>query len=398
MIKKILSFLITFLIPFYLVRFNVVAPTTLFEVFILIVFIYLLLSSSAGLYLKLKQINGYVLVGSTLFLIGSLIGLFSAPDKLVALGQIKGFIVVPILAALSLIMLGRKYEVNAKLGLYFSTFLIGLESIGEYFLHIRTIDGRVLGVYRLDAGASPNYLSLYLTPIAVLLLHDLFRQKFNYKKVIGIIVFIVLFISIILSQSRAGIGVVIIALIYECYLLLINKYDRLKVNIATAIIGLIVLMGIIFISLPHFTGPSHYSRVSTSNNIRYIIWKTTFVKIIPQHWLLGVGLGNYQHTFSQTNLHDINFSRYVAPLAVTPHNVFLSVWLDLGLIGLVGFILILVGFFKANLLKTGWAVSLLALILIGLVDTPIFKNDLGSYFWILILAGSYWASVKREIE
>jgi hypothetical protein len=74
-------------------------------------------------------------------------------------------------------------------------------------------------------------------------------------------------------------------------------------------------------------------------------------------------------------------------------------WVNIGLIGLVGFIWIVVWFYRvgsmyllaerrnnpsAALLPYILLSSMTALIFMGAIDTPYIKNDLSMFFWLLI--------------
>jgi len=83
-----------------------------------------------------------------------------------------------------------------------------------------------------------------------------------------------------------------------------------------------------------------------------------------------------------------------------PHNLYLAMWLNLGIVGLVSFIYIIaatvsrffVGFkgvldeklFGTLKLRLILFAMLLIVLIHGLFDTPFFKNDLALLFWVII--------------
>ena len=84
-----------------------------------------------------------------------------------------------------------------------------------------------------------------------------------------------------------------------------------------------------------------------------------------------------------------------------PHNLYLAVWLEAGLIGLLGFFLLIAAWFR-NLVSlrhpddgnerikktSALLMGLLGLYLaLGLVDTPFFKTDLAFIFWLILAFG-----------
>jgi hypothetical protein len=61
-------------------------------------------------------------------------------------------------------------------------------------------------------------------------------------------------------------------------------------------------------------------------------------------------------------------------------------WVNLGLLGLIGFVTILVGLYTKGLKSTPALVAVITVILVtGLVDSPYIKNDLAVLFWVVIL-------------
>ncbi|MCK4891949.1 MAG: hypothetical protein KAS78_04730, partial [Candidatus Pacebacteria bacterium] len=72
-----------------------------------------------------------------------------------------------------------------------------------------------------------------------------------------------------------------------------------------------------------------------------------------------------------------------------PHNIFLAFYLQTGLIGFIGFVLILIWFFKRmneavprsyNIINA----LMLYVLIHGFVDTTYWKNDLSLMFWLII--------------
>ncbi len=115
---------------------------------------------------------------------------------------------------------------------------------------------------------------------------------------------------------------------------------------------------------------------------RFQIYDATFV-MLRDHPILGLGLGGY----------NIRYRGFATE--PYPHDIWLTFWVELGLLGLIAFAVILFG-----LLWRGWRVwpkmegfyrpllwgVLSALVLWtvhGLVDSPYWKNDMSVEFWML---------------
>ncbi len=76
-----------------------------------------------------------------------------------------------------------------------------------------------------------------------------------------------------------------------------------------------------------------------------------------------------------------------------PHNLYLMFWLSTGVIGLVSFLWLIVLLFRTvfmieqhdgrKRMAVICAAMLVGILVHGLVDTPIWKNDLALQFWMI---------------
>jgi len=390
---KYLIFLITLALPAYLIRFSVLGiPTTLLEVLIYLVFI-------IGLVIAIKEHREFpkhaVWLPILLLLVAAVISVVISPVKLVALGEFKAFFIDPIMV-FWLILTFLKKEDFAWIfnGLVIGSIFVSGHAIFEKTIGNLTPDARVVGIF----GYSPNYLALFLTPLTALVLAYNFRLAADRKvenrtsKIIATWGTIILaLIALDLSGSRAaflalGGGIIFYLIVY----FRAQTQGKLWLKIIIGAI-LVLLVGVAWwLNRPNFTlDPAVGGRVTSSNNIRAQIWQTS-LELGSKHPFLGVGLGNFQNSFRQLTYNRVNFSAYITPLALTPHNLFLMFWLSTGLLGLVALVWLLAIFYRTGFAKlaTKPAVIILlcamtALILQGFVDTPYFKNDLSLIFWLI---------------
>ena len=72
-----------------------------------------------------------------------------------------------------------------------------------------------------------------------------------------------------------------------------------------------------------------------------MIWKSAGL-MIKNNPLFGIGPGNFQEKYMEYQKY---FPPYLEWAVPQPHNIFLAFWLESGLIGLAGFILLLLYFF-----------------------------------------------------
>ena len=408
--------------PLYLVRFSVLGiPTTALEVLI-----YLFVAAVLVLAVfrrGMRPVPRRYALPVLLFLAAAVLSTIVAPDKRAALGILKAWIVDPILFGWAVWQLPEKERVSAALATGLTVGGVGVALVALYQRMIGqvTVDGRVIGPYAwsLAENASPNYLALYLGPIAVVafgsaLAHLPPQRRLGAAEYGSVILFtasfLLLLCAIVFSYSRGGlaaVGVGVAAVLVLRWWPMTRRRPASRAVLA-GLATLALVAGMLAVRPDPSLSPEEGGRITASNNVRWEIWKTTLevlgkpspIGSLPV-WVTGVGLGNYQDYFTDFTRDRVNYDR-IAPLALTPHNFFLAVWVNLGLLGLaaVGWLLLVV--FREGLhgvvvksdrgrnVRFSLAPSipllgaLAALLAHGLLDTPYFKNDLSLLFWTLV--------------
>lgn len=378
---------ILLLLPTYLIRFSIFSiPTTLLEIVIYLVFIY-------GLYRAIKdgfrRLPLFFWLPIGLLIVSLIISVVVAPDKRIASGEFKGFFVDPILVGWLVFQFIKKEDLPKLFwSLIFSGTFVAIHTIILKILGQVTADGRVIGIF----GYSPNYISLYLAPIATLIiaygLSPMGKKKYLLSGLCAML-FAINIVALYFSGSRggflavvAGIGVYFIVLLWGW----IRKRISGQIIVAILIIFAIYTAWTFF--QPDFSvSPESGGRVATSNNLRWEIWKTS-LELGKNHPLLGVGLGNFQNAFGNLTANRPNYPEYITPQALTSHNIFIMFWLSTGILGLIAFAWLLVVFAKNALKKisddsTKIILAVMATIVFyGLIESSIWKNDLSVIFWV----------------
>lgn len=397
---------IIILAPTYLVRFSLFGlPTTLLEILIYCSAIALLICqpiATTGQRLgRFGRRYGWPIA---LFILGALMATAISPDKRTALGLLKGYILDPILFSLVLVSI-----LNTKERIYqaISAFLLsGILVAISAFLTQPNAEGRALGLYLLDVSPSPNYLALYLSPIASLAIGFYLTLKDKMLRWLSGITYILSMAALLAADSRGGLlaaGTATgLAIIYSLSRRLASAGRTVVYRIVTVVFILALLVFGWQQAKPDFS-PTASARATTSNNLRYEIWRTTVIDILPKKAVAGVGLGNYQQYFTDLTADRPNFQSYIAPWARTPHNFFLTIWTNLGLLGLIGMIWLLclvaadIRRSQVNLdISYALGLSLVGWLVHGLVDATYWKNDLSLFFWILIALAFSLRSVTAQ--
>lgn len=334
-------------------------------------------------------------LGIVFFVGGALLSFVANPFSLTGLGMLKTWFVFPLLFVwLWIEMDPDGSDVEYALLAWLSTIVIGaLISMVYFFSGAVTYDGRLTGWY-----TSPNYLAFFLSPGILLayffFFHPLFSKKRLFRSVC-FVVFILLAVTLFFTHSYGVWISLVLAVLFVVFFEKTAISWRKKLATVTV---LAVLCGSFILSE---SGSEKWQAVASfqersSLASRVTIWQAA-IRIIAERPFLGIGIGRFQEVYLTYQPH---FPPYLEWAVPQPHNLYLALWLQTGLVGLLGF-LFLVGAWMVRMMVIGVApiagasqsvcvllVALLILILVtGLVDTPFFKTDLAFVFWYCIAFG-----------
>jgi O-antigen ligase len=127
------------------------------------------------------------------------------------------------------------------------------------------------------------------------------------------------------------------------------------------------------------------------------MWGETW-QMLKDRPILGAGLAGYQQVVEP--YHD---KEYIE-IYLYPHNVILNFWSEVGILGLLAFLGIVIWFYNKGFkirdnLSAMLMAGMLVILVHGLVDVPYFKNDLAILFWILVGGMAILNTAEiREIE
>lgn len=428
-------YLTVVLLPTYLIRFSILSlPSNLLEWLILILFIIWLLKLNQTQPITfnplvwLKNLRSHNKLNNPLpklfrpplilFLIASYLATFYGPNYFTALGIWRAYFLEALIFFLICLHTLKTKEQVKKLIYALTTLAL---AIGIFGL-IQKFTGWLIPnvTWLLEPGRRvttffgyPNANGLFLAPVILLIFGNLFDDAKNFlnchcasrrsplrgeggrgvtKQSHCLLTFFQLLtitlgcLTIYWSRSAGAVAGVVAGII--AYLLFFKK-----TRIATLIIIGLIILGSLFTSLPAkiqktYIGATevHLPINPTSWQMRAQLWRED-LKLLADHPVLGAGLTGYKTLQEKykVNNHIETF--------LYPHNVFLNFYSEIGLLGLVAFIWILVAFFlfiKRGLLANDFltiasACAMVALLIMGLVDVPYFKNDLSILFYLLIL-------------
>ncbi len=218
---------------------------------------------------------------------------------------------------------------------------------------------------------SPNILGGYL--IIVLFL-SLSLAENNHRRRIWYPVPFLITAALILTKSLgAWLSFVSAFIIFFLASYKSFKYKKM-IMLAFFIFTISVILFIMF---------SRQERLLDLNNPQNSItqrldyWRTA-IAVIKDRPLLGIGPGNFKEMFLYYKVGTGTDTKYT-------HNIFLQYWAELGLLGLVGIILLIITFVKRTFQKSKYLfLAGLAFIIHNLIDNTYFIAQVSLLWWVIL--------------
>jgi len=392
MLRKIINlenliYLVIFTLPLYLIHLNFsFLKTNLLELLIGLVFLVYFFQYNSFNELKklLKNYSRYV-ISFSFILWGLLMATILNGNILKELAIIKSWFFIPVALVLIIAdIFPRKKIINLFFVFYGSALGVANLALIYLFLDKVTYDGRLEAFFN-----SPNYLAMYLAP-AIIIAGVIFSQpkQFLKKKIPSLLWIFSLSIILLAFYFTFSYASWLSALIIISWLYLRKKNNGFKKILFLLLLIILLLFSQLnkakFLALITFNPRSSWAS-------RIIIWRSAS-KLIQNHWLFGIGPGNFQSYYLAYQKFYPPYLEWAVP---HPQNFYLTIWLSGGLLALIGFFSLFIFWFRdvfPIIKKTDLAVllimqsSILLVLIHGLVDTTYFKNDLAIIFWLNFLA------------
>ncbi|HUT96151.1 MAG TPA: O-antigen ligase family protein [Candidatus Paceibacterota bacterium] len=385
-------YLIIFCLPLYLIRLKILGiPTTVLELMIYGLFAFWLINKGyKGLWAALKH-ERLLIWGIVLLMVGVSMATIFSWDLRVSAGIWKSWFIDALIFFFVVVSIIKKDDIkNIFRTLVYSGLTVSIISLVYLIQGNFNYQGRLQGIYN-----SPNFLAMALSiPLIISLfcasqkkqLHEDTGQRLSealpsvsasslimrlgLRKVFSVIVFLILVVTLFFTKSFGVLLGILAALVFG---LVIHLYQKKKIKLALGIIFLAFAIIFIFglVKIESLEGLKSF-------DARFVIWQTAW-ESFETNPITGIGPGTFEDYFPP-------YPKWGVP---QPHNVFLAFLLQTGIVGFVGFILILIWFFSSCGRSTaGWQLLLLLIMIYilahGLVDTTYWKNDLSIIFWLII--------------
>lgn len=367
-------------LPLYVVRFKYgPVSTTLLEGLVLATIAVYLIARWREHSLRFNRTPYDIPIG--LLLVAGAIAVFVPADKWHALGLYRAFFVEPIVIFyVAADLLRRPAEIRwVLLGLGLGSSIFAVMNIVAFA--VAYAEGTiVLGSPPTALYTSSPEVAMYLEPPLALAAGFVLFSSERKDRLLAIawMAFLVPALALTLSRGAYFAIAVLVAVA------VISNRRRLWIaaGVAAAAVVAVVLLVQIPLVQRRFAGQFDLGNSQGTIRGRLSIFTDT-LSGLRDHPIFGVGLGGYHYLF-----------RGKIP-EIYPHDVWLTFWVEVGLLGLIAFAAIYFG-----LLYRGWRAmprvqgfyrpllwgALGALVLWGvhgLVDSPYWKNDMSLEFWII---------------
>lgn len=366
------------------------------------------------------RLGPFVLPIAVLFLAAAL-SVVIAYDRTDALRAFREEVFDPLLyLGLAFLYLRSRQDVLRLLSALLGTGLvIALLGLAQFFLFKNTLvleDGvrRVHTVY--GSANSIGLLFDYVLPIGLALVMARVSWK---KRLFALALCLPLLVVLYLTQS---LGAWVAIAISSIFIVVLSMRSRklLLVGALVVVIGLAGVFAVFHSSILNRVADWHSNQrgISTVTK-RLYLWQTAANMIHDRPWL-GYGMDNWLCYYSRNNLCDGHgrlphywilqdpvthapTGLHDEPTLSHPHDIFLQVWVSMGIFGLLAFVAVLVLFYWlfARILRQlrsmggdpalRWmtvavGAAMLAALVQGLVDSAFLEQDLAFCFWMLVAA------------
>jgi len=205
-------------------------------------------------------------------------------------------------------------------------------------------------------------------------------------------------LALVGSRSYGGIlGIIGALVIYTAYVVFLSVYRNGYGGLAKKISIFVVIFLIGITAFWSQVGTSKFNDFlafdrQSSSSVRVQTW-TISLKLIEENPFLGLGLGRFQTVYEERGAELLGTEPYEETM-LHPHNLVLATWANAGMIGVISLAWLIVAVFwslknkKLSIEERRFVALVLTMFLVvllhGVVDQPLWKNDLALIWWMII--------------
>jgi O-antigen ligase len=357
-------------LPLYLVRWRYgPLPTTLLETLILV---------TGVVYVVARWRDGWrrpiatpLDIPIVLLLLAGAISVLVPSDHRTALGLYRAFFLEPVVIFYVGADLLRRPESLRRVivALAIGSTILTLLNIGAFL--------QAFAAHTVKVGSAPtalygdaNFVAMYLEPVAAIAA-GVFIYSQGWWRWMAAVWLGISTLALLLTFSK--IAYLAVAVLAAAAILMLRHWRW------PALAGFL-LVGLVVSQVPLVKERWLYASDSLAGRVE--IWEAA-VRTLLAHPIFGVGLGGFHYLYRD---------RQEQPY---PHDLWLAMWVEIGLLGVLVFAFIFIGLLVRGLRAWprtsgihraalwGAILSLVMWAVHGVFDTPYFKNDMSVEFWVV---------------
>lgn len=370
--------------PLYLAKVSFFGiPSNVFELFGIFLFIICIVLQRKTLLNELKRFPKILFVSILLVLLGVFLSTLYNNNYRAGFGILKGWFMLPIIFSFFIYVSAKSVKAVEKffISICCSSAIVGCIAIVYKLSGATTYDGRLKAFY-----LSPNHLAMYLSCGLFFCFYFFLKalsQKNKKRAALSLALLAITATPLYFTFSYGAWAATSFTLILAA----MTAIPRKKLLSCALLVFLVVFAFFSQAGSEKFNTLKNFSERSSLAS-RIMIWKASLL-MLEQSPIVGIGPGNFQDTYLSLQKF---FPPYLEWAVPQPHNIFLAFWLQSGIMGLAGFFLIFLYLIK-SILKIYRKEALLSVPLLcfflytllhGVIDTPLWKNDLSFLFWACV--------------
>lgn len=243
------------------------------------------------------------------------------------------------------------------------------------------------GFYNMTFEYAKDLLFAVMPVLALLLMNYRTRWRPALFLVLGLSI-----VAIATSQVRSTQIAFVLGVIYIMFRAVLDTQNKGATFVrGTLIIGAITAVGVIYIAAnPYLI--RRYMLGDSTMFLRFILLSMS-VQILKEHWLWGIGMGNFKSVYYEYLPQFFQSNPGFAGKALQPHNVFLDMWTGGGIFVMILYLTIFLFTFLAldrvrrlnpsrflSVVSVGFQAFLIGYFIECLFHNHIFDNN----YWLLI--------------
>ncbi|MBN1162870.1 O-antigen ligase family protein [Patescibacteria group bacterium] len=277
----------------------------------------------------------------------------------------------------------------------FSTLMVSVYGIAQNFIGVVRVYSTI---------GQPNWLAQYLVMVLPILVYEYLGGKKRMN--LWLFTYLMSYLCLWFTYSLSGlIGFAVSSLVLV--VLFYKDLDKEKIN-RLAMLGVItVAVSLLFPGIfkdklidinqdvsklrfsfvPHVYALGDGNKVSDPGYIRFGLWRGSLdvIRSSFKVFSIGSGLGTFPYVFQDYRPLSLNYSSEWDFVFNKPHNYYLELWIETGIVGLLAYLIFLFGLFKR--VPKPFIPVLMAFVVTNFFGWPTVVTNV--LFWVLVAPLGY---------